>query len=142
MAMFGVTRKAALGQDQHALFHHHRPDGQPYPVAECPICLTQQDGLIRRQEEWFFRQDGAGFPVEVITAPLFEDGEVAGVVTAFQDITERKQTEQELDRYHHHLEELVLSRTADLAEAKDAAEAANRAKSVFLANMSHEFARR
>ena len=138
MAMFGVTRKAALGQDQHALFHHHRPDGQPYPVAECPICLTQQDGLIRRQEEWFFRQDGAGFPVEVITAPLFEDGEVAGVVTAFQDITERKQTEQELDRYHHHLEELVLSRTVDLAEAKDAAEAANRAKSVFLANMSHE----
>ena len=63
--------------------------------------------------------------MEVITAPLFEDGEVAGVVTAFQDITERKQTEQELDRYHHHLEELVLSRTADLAEAKDAAEAAN-----------------
>ena len=137
-SMLGTDPDAALGQDQHALFHHHRPDGQPYPVNECPIYLTRRDGQVRRQEDWFFRQDGAGFPVQIVTAPLFEDGEIAGAVTAFQDITERKRTEQELDHYRHHLEELVLSRTADLAEAKDAAEAANRAKSVFLANMSHE----
>ncbi|MDG4596956.1 MAG: PhnD/SsuA/transferrin family substrate-binding protein [Candidatus Contendobacter sp.] len=137
-SMLGIDPDAALGQDQHVLFHHHRPDGQPYPVTECPIYLTRQDGQVRSQEEWFFRQDGAGFPVEIITAPLFEDSEIVGTVTAFQDITQRKRIEQELDRYRHRLEDLVLSRTADLAEAKDAAEAANRAKSVFLANMSHE----
>lgn len=44
----------------------------------------------------------------------------------------------ELELHRHHLEELVFSRTADLAQAKDAAEAANRAKSVFLSTMSHE----
>ena len=137
-SMLGVDQDAVLWQDQHALFHHHRPDGQPYPVIECPIDLTRRDGQVRRQEEWFFRRSGAGFPVQITTAPLFEDGKIAGAVTTFQDITERRQTEQELDRYRHHLEELVLSRTADLAEAKNVAEKANRAKSVFLANMSHE----
>jgi len=66
------------------------------------------------------------------------DGETMGVLGIYEDITERKQAEAELQQHRQHLEKLVFVRTAELAEAKDAAEAANRAKSVFLANMSHE----
>jgi len=54
------------------------------------------------------------------------------------DVTERKKAEAELEQHRFHLAELVQIRTAELAQAKEAAEAANRSKSTFLSNMSHE----
>ena len=68
--------------------------------------------------------------------------EVAGL-RARQEAEERLRlategSERELERYRQHLEELVRSRTLELIEARDAAVAANRAKSDFLAHMTHE----
>ncbi|MCV2359558.1 response regulator [Paucibacter sp. TC2R-5] len=54
------------------------------------------------------------------------------------DISHQRRDALELVRYRLHLEELVEARTAELADATKAAQAASLAKSAFLANMSHE----
>ena len=83
------------------------------------------------------KTDGTEFPMEV-SASVFElQGEIFTIAN-IRDITERKRAEQELEQYHDHLEELVKTRTAELAIAKERAESADRLKSAFLATMSHE----
>jgi PAS domain S-box-containing protein len=68
----------------------------------------------------FRHHDGRWVPLEATGNYLIKDSQVSGIVINSRDITERKQVERERQN------------------AKDAAEAANRAKSEFLANMSHE----
>ncbi len=65
-----------------------------------------------------------------------EIGELARSFNSMLDTLEER--ERELQQHRHNLERLVVERTAELAAAKEAAEAATQAKSAFLANMSHE----
>ena len=93
-----------------------------------------------------YRKDGEMFWNELYLTPVYDaGGEVVNFVGVQNDITQRVQLNETLERRvqerTRELEEKTreLERQRDALEAaKDHAEAASRAKSVFLANMSHE----
>jgi len=83
------------------------------------------------------RKDGTLFPLETSMSLLTAGGRPL-VMGIDRDITDRRRAEDELRLHRDHLEEMVAARTAELAVAKERAEAADRVKSAFLAAMSHE----
>jgi formate hydrogenlyase transcriptional activator len=86
-----------IGKNMHALEHHTRKDGTPYPLEECPIYIGFQKGeSVHRDDEVYWRRDGTSFPVEYWSHPVVREGRTLGAVITFIDITERKQAEAAL----------------------------------------------
>lgn len=135
--VFGWSKAEAIGRpmDDTIVPKRHRT---PHALGLAYFLATGEGPVLnKRIEIEALHRDGHEFSVELSITPIkTADGyEFSAFV---RDITPTKLQKAELDKYQLHLEELVEQRTADLTVAKEAAEAANRAKTTFLAKMSHE----
>ncbi len=130
----GYTADEVIGQTPRFLH-----SGKTPPATYAALWAALQQGDTWKGEFINRRKDGSEYIEFASIAPIRQsDGHVTHFVAVKEDITEKKRLGEELDQHRHHLEDEVVRRTAELAEARDAAEAANHAKSDFVANMSHE----
>ncbi len=132
-------------EDRRAVKAFHKKLQEHAVCAELEYRLVKGDAI-----RWVWDR---GFPI------LSGEGKLERVVGVVEDITERKEAERVLRRSNDELEQCVFTRTAELlalnealqtengerrrteaqlTKAKEAAEAANEAKTQFLANVSHE----
>lgn len=69
-------------------------------------------------ETYFSHLGSGGLWLAFTAAPLHDaDGKLIGAIETLQDVTERLRAEESLREHQNHLESLVASRTAQLAEA-------------------------
>ncbi|MEY2878648.1 MAG: hypothetical protein RLZZ15_1028, partial [Verrucomicrobiota bacterium] len=112
----GYSRRELIGRD----WRDFRVEDTPIEVL-ATLAATVRSGRAW-EGEWFNRRkDGAIYPVRGIVSPVKDRaGQLACFIAVFEDATDAKRRE------------------AELRDARDLAQSADRAKSQFLATMSHE----
>ncbi|MFH1421295.1 MAG: PAS domain S-box protein, partial [Planctomycetota bacterium] len=75
------------------------------------------EGFSKNQEVYFFRKDGARFLGKINSSLVrASGGKPKYIIAAIRDITERKESEQELAQYRKRLEELIKERTFEFSK--------------------------
>ena len=98
--MLGYSMDELRGTDVHEKIHHSHADGTAHSKANCPIlvAMRSREG-VRIRDDVFWRKDGTTVPVEYVASPLIDEGQIAGMVVAFQDISERRRLERMKDEF-------------------------------------------
>ena len=95
--MLGWDRDDIIGLLAHEVLHHTKPDGIPCVPDQCPTYAAIRDGEVREfRDDLFWKKDGTNFPVDCVCTPILENGEIAGAVVVFRDMTEAKLLSEEL----------------------------------------------
>lgn len=119
-SLLGSPTDALIGEDFSARIHLPPADGMDGAADGGTVRAAIRDGRSRDvTDARFARQDGGVVTVDYVVAPLHERGQIVGGVVAFRDATARRAAQE-------------------AGVGREAAEAANRAKSDFLSRMSHD----
>ncbi len=95
--MLGWTQEDLLGEDIHAMIHHHHLDGRKYPSRECPIYHSFRNEQVNRvEDEVFWHKNGRPIQVEYTSTPIYDQQVLAGAVVIFRDVSERRENERKL----------------------------------------------
>ncbi|MBU0545114.1 MAG: PAS domain S-box protein [Proteobacteria bacterium] len=119
---FGLSRDELLGKQIDFV------PKENWPETKAAIELMLSGKKINLFETRRLTKDGRTLDVQ-LSSTLYHDhdGRPAGNIVTLRDISTRKRTEQELQKYHDHLEELVAERTTELAKEVDERKRAEKA---------------
>lgn len=108
--LLGRQAEELLGKPGQLLFTGVDPSLTESSNRPCRIILsTLAEKQYVSEEDQFVQKDGTAFNVSIRATPIMRDGEYAGAVVAFHDITEQKLTQKYL---HETLQELQAVNTS------------------------------
>lgn len=105
--LLGWPESELFGEDVHRIIHPQKQDRTPLPETDGGVPGAQKyGGGFRTSDDVFIRRDGSRIPVSLVATAINEDGKAVASVVAFQDISQRKQSERDLLESREQLREL------------------------------------
>jgi PAS domain S-box-containing protein len=130
LEMFRCTREQIIGQPPYRFSPEVQPDGRNSKEK----AVEKNNAALGGQHQFFewkhLRYDGTPFDAEISLNSINDRGNNY-IQAICRDITDRKKAEDELKKYHEHLEALVRERTIKL-------EASNKELEAFSYSASHD----
>lgn len=119
--LLGWSEAELRGADMHEAIHFQRADGTLVAAEDCPLLGVLRSGVaVSEEDDVFTRKDGTLLPVAYTSAPIQAEGQVAGAVLTFHDITAQKRATEALRKQaqlREGLTTLALLTTAGLDPA-------------------------
>jgi len=101
----GADARRLVGMPVGRILRHLKVDGTVIPAEDELVLAPLRDGAARDVTDHVFaRLDGSYLPVDYVSTPVMERGQLTGLVVSFKDSTERHRTEAELQRSHRQLQ--------------------------------------
>ena len=94
----GFALAEVRGRALHDIIHHTRPDGSPYPLAECPINHAYPRDAREQGREVFVHKDGTFYEVAFTASPIREGERRVGTIVEVRDIRAEMAREREHER--------------------------------------------
>jgi PAS domain S-box-containing protein len=131
----GYTSEEAIGQHFSMFF----PE-EDLRLGKAEHELEEAKSVGRFETEcWRVRKDGSQFWASIVLSPIYDaEKKLLGFSKVTRNLTERKRAEDELRQAYQNLECRIETRTRELSEAKQRAEAAVQARDEFFSIASHE----
>jgi PAS domain S-box-containing protein len=97
--------------DQFARYRGFHPDGRPYQAEDWPLSRSLASGEVVHAEEVTYQQnDGTRITLSINSAPVRDpQGQTALAVAVFDDVTQRKRADEQLERSRQRLNEFLTS---------------------------------
>ena len=91
------------GRNIHDVVHGRAADTRAHAPDECPVLVAMRRGEVQPlEDDVFWRGDGTSFPVHYTSSPIVESSGLTGAVLTFNDATERKRFEAQLQYLADH----------------------------------------
>jgi PAS domain S-box-containing protein len=97
--LLGWSAASVKGQRLHDLVHAARPGADGCDIDSCPIMRASREaGPVRVEDDLFSCREGDLLPVAFTAAPFVTDDGIGGCAVVFEDITDRKQRQESMER--------------------------------------------